>query len=300
MQLRKLNHLVALADQGSFGRAAESVHLSQPALSRSIESLEADLGATLIDRAYGQVRLTAAGELVLARARHLLADAQQIKREVQLLQGLALGQLQIGLGPFAAAMLGQPALSRLIQQYPKLSVRIEVADASTLCEQLNNQQLDLFVADTRDIKKQPGLQFKRLPNVAVAFFVHACHPLLALGELSPDQLTDYPVGCPNLPELVLRHFESQLKRTDRALFSVVCNDMSTLRQLALTANAVIMVPDAPGLNHGAESLVRLPVKKPNAMLTHYSIVTLSKHTMSPAARVFSALIHDVMAAGSTN
>ena len=298
MQLRKLSHLVALADQGSFGRAAEAVHLSQPALSRSIESLEEDLGATLVNRAYGQVRLTAAGELVLARARHLLADAQQIKRDVQLLQGLAMGQLQVGLGPFAAAMLGQPALSRLIQQHPQLTVRIEVADAATLCEQLNNQQLDLFVADTRDLKTQPGLQFKRLPNVAVAFFARAGHPLLAPGELSLEQLMDYPVGCPNLPELVLRHFESQLRRTDRALFSVVCNDMSTLRQLALTANAVILAPDSPGLKHGAESLVRLPVRKLNAMLTHYSIVTLAKRTMSPAARAFSALIHDMMASGT--
>ena len=299
MQLRKLSHLVALADQGSFGRAAEAVHLSQPALSRSIESLEEDFGATLVDRAYGQVRLTAAGALVLARARHLLADAQQIKRDVQLLQGLATGRLQVGLGPFAAAMLGQPVLSRLIHQHPQLTVQIDVADSTSLCEQLNNQQLDLFVADTRDLKKQPGLQFKRLPNVAVAFFVRASHPLLAQSELSLDQLMDYPVGCPNLPELVLRHFESQIKRTDRALFSVVCNDMSTLRQLALTANAVILAPDSPGLNHGAESLVRLPIRKLNAMLTHYSIVTLAKRTMSPAARAFSALIHDMMASGGT-
>lgn len=298
MQLRKLSHLVALADQGSFGRAAEAVHLSQPALSRSIESLEEDFGATLVDRAYGQVRLTAAGDLVLAGARRLLADAQQIQRDVQLLQGLAMGQLQVGLGPFAAAMLGQPALSRLIQQHPQLTVKIEVADPASLCEQLNQQQLDLFVADTRDLKKQPGLQFKRLPNVAVAFFVGAGHPLLALGELSLEQLMDYPVACPQLPDLVLRHFEGQIKRTDRALFSVVCNDMSTLRQLALTAQGVILAPDSVGLNHGAESLVRLPVKKLNTMLTHYSIVTLTRRTMSPAARAFSALIHDMMASDS--
>ena len=61
MQLRQLQHLVALADQGSFGRAAQAVHLSQPALSRSIESLEESLQARLVDRAYGSVRFTQAG-----------------------------------------------------------------------------------------------------------------------------------------------------------------------------------------------------------------------------------------------
>ena len=67
MQLRQLQHLVALADQGSFGRAAQAVHLSQPALSRSIESLEESLQARLVDRAYGSVRFTQAGELVLVK-----------------------------------------------------------------------------------------------------------------------------------------------------------------------------------------------------------------------------------------
>ena len=298
MQLRKLSHLLALADQGSFGRAAEAVHLSQPAFSRSIESLEEDLGATLVDRVYGQVRLTAAGDLVLKRARVLLADAQQIQRDVQLMQGLATGELRVGLGPFAAAMLGQPVLAKLIQQHPQLTVQIDINNSAALCEQLNNQQLDLFVADTRDIKKQPGLQVKRLPNVAVAFFVRAGHPLLALGALTPEQLMDYPVASPNLPDLVLRHFGQKIKRTDRGLLSVVCNDMSTLRHLALTANTVILTPDAAGLDHGAESLVRLQVPRLGVMLTHYSIVTLSRRTMSPAARAFAALTHDMMASGT--
>ncbi len=297
MQLRKLSHLVALADQGSFGRAAEAVHLSQPALSRSIDSLEEDLGARLVDRAYGQVRLTAAGELVLTRARHLLADAQLIQRDVLLLQGLAIGRLQVGLGPFPAALLGQPVLSRLVQQHPQLAVQLNVADPESLCEQLNRQELDLFVADTRTLKKRPGLQLKRLPNVAVAFFVRASHPLLALGEPTLDQAMDYPVGSPNLPGAIARHFEDHVSRTDRPLFSVVCNDMSTLRQLALTANAVILAPDAAGLNHSTEFLVRLPVRKLGTMLTHYSLVTLAQRTMSPAARAFVALLHEMMVRG---
>lgn len=98
-----------------------------------------------------------------------MADAEQVKRDVLLLQGLSIGSLRVGLGPFAAGMLGRPARSRMTRRYPQLSVRIDVADASSLCERLNRRQLDLFVADTRDLKKQPGLQFKRLPNVPVSF-----------------------------------------------------------------------------------------------------------------------------------
>ena len=217
MQLRKLNHLLALADQGSFGRAAQAVHLSQPALSRSIESLEEDLGATLVNRAYGQVRLTAAGELVLARARHLLADAQQIKRDVQLLQGLAMGQLQVGLGPFAAAMLGQPALSQLIQRHPQLTVRIEVADAATLCEQLNNQQLDLFVAELLDWVR--GL-------VSVAFVLLL--PLLIIGTSLRGLVTDR--------DFMLRGFQDNRVATTTGL------DQAQLRRVADAFVAYFQAP----------------------------------------------------------
>ncbi|MDW5441895.1 hypothetical protein R6254_05075 [Polaromonas sp. SM01] len=73
--------------------------------------------------------------------------------------------------------------------------------------------------------------------------------------------------------------------------------MSPLRQLALTAQGVSLAPDSVGLSHGAESRVRLPVKKPNALRTHDSIVTLTRRTLSPAARACSALVHDMMASG---
>lgn len=297
MQLRQLNHLIALADHGSFGRAAEAVHLSQPALSRSIESLEESLQARLIDRGYGRVRMTDAGELVLARARSLLADASHIQRDVQMLQGLVIGTLRVGLGPFASAMLGQPALVQMIKRHPRLALQVEVADASTLSERLDRQQLDLFVADTRDLKRQPGLQFKRLPNVPVGFFVRKRHPLLGQKTLGLDQLMDYPVGSPDLPQRVAQNFERQATRTDRPVFSVVSNDMSTLRHLALAVDAVILAPDAPAFLHGTESLVRLVVPALDEMLTHYSIVSQVNRTLSPAARAFSALIHEIMSQG---
>ncbi len=286
---------MALADSGSFGRAAQQVHLSQPALSRSIDSLEDALGARLMDRVYGGVQLTAAGELVLSRARDLLASAQQIQREVRQLQGLEVGQLNVGLGPFPAAILGEPVLTQLIREFPQWIVNIEVADPGSLCQRLQSQHLDLIIADTRSLKNQSGLQIKRLPHAGVAFFVRAKHPLLKATELQLDDLMDYPVGCPELMPNVLDYFSNYVTRSDRPLFSVRCNDMRTLRQLALRANAVILAPYAGGLNHATESLLPLTLKRPAALQTHYGLVSLRKRTPSAAARKFSALVHSVLA-----
>lgn len=297
MQLRQLQHLVALAEQGSFGRAAQAVHLSQPALSRSIDTLEDNLQARLVDRAYGTVRFTQAGELVLARARELLADAQQIQRDVLQLEGLAAGSLAVGLGPFAASTLGRMALSLMTQRHPQLLMRMEVADTVTLGERLHRRQLDLFIADTRDLKKQPGLKLARLPDLPVSFFVQPKHPLRRLKQVTLGKAMAYPLAGPNLPAEVASYFDRHgpsAGRDDRGVFNVTCDDAGTLRHLALTANAVILAPHAPALNTDTEALVPLPIAGLARMQTHYSLVTLAGRTPSAAATVYTRLVTELM------
>src|SRR4029434_6145773 len=91
VNLRRLNHVVALADTLHFARAAEAVHLSQPAFSRSIQAIESDLRIRLFDRDVGEVRATPAGEFVIERARKLLFEARCLQRDVDLYRGRQLG-----------------------------------------------------------------------------------------------------------------------------------------------------------------------------------------------------------------
>ena len=80
MNLRHLEHWLALADTGSFSRAAEQLHLTQPALSRSIAALEQELGGRLFDRIGKRNELTPLGQAVLARARHVVLEAEELRR----------------------------------------------------------------------------------------------------------------------------------------------------------------------------------------------------------------------------
>lgn len=86
--LRQLRHFVALAEYGHFARAADAVHLSQPALSRSIQALEGNLGCALLNRHSRGISLTAHGELVLEHARRLLAGSQALSNAVSQLGNL--------------------------------------------------------------------------------------------------------------------------------------------------------------------------------------------------------------------
>jgi len=249
------------------------------------------------------VRFTQAGELVLARARELLADAQQIARDVLQLEGLAIGSLAVGFGPFAAGTLGRAALSLMTQRHPQLQMRMEVADTATLCERLHRRELDLFVADTRDLtKQQPGLKLARLPNLPVSFFVRPKHPLLKLRPqpVRLEKLMDHPVAGPRLPAEVALQFDRLAPRGDRGVFNVTCDDTGTLRHLALTAGAVILAPVAPVPSHpghDTDTLVPLPVAGLERMQTHYSLVTLAARTPSPAAAAYTRLVTELMSPG---
>src|SRR5690242_5766119 len=105
LDLRRLQHLLALDDERHFARAAERVHLSQPAFSRSIQALESRAGMKLFEREAGAVRPTPAGEFLIARARRLLFDARCMDRDVGLYRDSRLGDTAIGAGPLPALTL---------------------------------------------------------------------------------------------------------------------------------------------------------------------------------------------------
>ncbi|MNL40035.1 LysR substrate binding domain protein [compost metagenome] len=174
-------------------------------------------------------------------------------------------------------------------------MRMEVADTVTLCERLHKRQIDLFIADTRDLKKPSGLKLVRLPNVPVSFFVRPGHPLLKQpAPLTLEQLMDYPVAGPHLPGEVAAYFDRQIRRTDRGVFNVICDDADTLRHLALTAHAVILAPHAPGLTPETAALAPLAVTGLSRMRTHYSLVTLAGRTPTAAATVYTRLVTELL------
>ena len=95
MDVRQLSYVLAVADEGTFTRAAEVLQLSQPSLSQGIRALEAELGAELFERRARPVRLTAAGEALLEPARRAVRDLQTARAAVDAVTGLAAGHLDL-------------------------------------------------------------------------------------------------------------------------------------------------------------------------------------------------------------
>lgn len=141
--LRQLVHLVALADHGHFGRAAQAAHVTQSTLSASLKELEANLGAALVDRTKRRVIVTPLGQKVVARARRLLADAEELARLARAEGAPLAGELRLGVIPTIGPYLLPAVLPRLRRRYPRLRL--------LLTEDLTDRLLPQLAAGTLDV-----------------------------------------------------------------------------------------------------------------------------------------------------
>ncbi|MEM8788384.1 MAG: LysR substrate-binding domain-containing protein [Pseudomonadota bacterium] len=144
VSLKQLRYFAALADAGSFGRAAARVSVTQPALSLQIKELESTLGARLIERTRRDAKLTRAGQQVLARARRILAEVGDLEQAARLSGGLS-GRLHLGVIPTVAPYLLPAVLTDIRSQAPALDLRVREAMTAPLVELLLRGQLDAAI-----------------------------------------------------------------------------------------------------------------------------------------------------------
>ncbi|WP_334062097.1 LysR substrate-binding domain-containing protein [Limimaricola cinnabarinus] len=143
--LKQLRYFVALAETGGFGRAAETVFVTQPALSQQIRELETILGVGLVERLPRGIRLTRAGREVLERARRILSEVADLERAARLSRGLT-GRLRLGVIPTVAPYLLPGALTRLRAQDLTLDIRVREAQTEALLDDLEAGRVDAVVA----------------------------------------------------------------------------------------------------------------------------------------------------------
>src|SRR5438105_3182763 len=192
MNLSQLRHLIAVADARSFTRAAQAVHLTQPALSRSIQALEEDLGLCLIDRIGKRCDVSAGGRAVVERARHIVSEAQELRRIAPLLTGGLVGTLGVGLGAGPGAVLSVPLLKHFAKHYPQVRLSITRAPIGQLLQSLRERTLDMLVVDVRPVSPAPDLVIQTLPELKAGIFCRAQHPLARRRKLGVEEIAAYP------------------------------------------------------------------------------------------------------------
>jgi LysR family transcriptional regulator, hydrogen peroxide-inducible genes activator len=145
MELHQLRYFCAVADTGSFSRAAEHSHVSQPSLSQQILKLEAELGARLFDRLGRSVRLTEVGKAFLPRALSVLRELEAARGEVVESQGTVSGQVAVGVIPTVAPYFLPSILAAFAKLFPKATVAVLEEITPVLLERLRAGSIDIAI-----------------------------------------------------------------------------------------------------------------------------------------------------------
>ena len=143
LDIKQLRALLVIAETGSVSRAAEILHIVQPAVSRQLRLLEEDLSTALFSRGLRGMELTDSGQLLVEHARRALRELDQAKAEISPEPGVVTGIVTLGLLPSTSDLFAAPLITALKQQYPKLMVRISVGYAGYLQKWLENGDVDV-------------------------------------------------------------------------------------------------------------------------------------------------------------
>ena len=285
VDLKRLGHLVALADECHFARAAERVHLSQPAFSRSIQLLESQVGMKLFDRETGEVKPTPAGLFLIDRARRLLFDARNLHRDVQLFRGTQLGDTAFGAGPLPAASIMTRVVTELRREYPAVALRLETGNWLQLLDRLLAEETEFFVANVTDLPPEPRITVTSVGRQRGYLYTRADHPL-AGRSCTVAQAWEYGIASSALPSAIKPVIARRLGLPDgeTPAVAVECHDMALLRTLVAQTDTVMVGSDASlQAELDAGVLVRLDVTDLPEAYAEIGIVALANRTPSPMA-----------------
>jgi DNA-binding transcriptional LysR family regulator len=244
--LTQLTYLVALADARSFTRAADTVGVAQPTLSRQLRALEDELGASLVDRGGREgVTLTAAGEVVLPLARRMLADADAARTGVAELVGLRRGRVRVGATPSLCIGVLADVLRVFHEQYPDVRLELVESGSQPLVRALVRGELDVALV----IVPPPGVDPALHTTPVLRERLSVASPALgrtpsARGSMTVHELARRPLVVPrqgyDVREATLQAY-ADAGETPR--FAVEGGEMDAVLRLVEAGTGVAVVPD---------------------------------------------------------
>ncbi|MDM0008294.1 LysR family transcriptional regulator [Variovorax sp. J22G73] len=299
MNLQHFEHLLAVVDTGSFSRAAERLHLTQPALSRSIQAMEEELGGALVDRTGKRKGLTPLGALVASRARRVTIEVSEMKRSAALLADLAVGTVRLALGPAPTAVLALPLLRHIAETYPRLKVQLIGGPAEHQLLALRDRAVDALVVHKRLLPLDDNLDVQLLPEMRIGFVCRRDHPLCGTEAVSLARLRDYPLAASGIGlgrdvvQSLDAYFGNAMHFNDAVRFQ--SDEASCLLELVRTSDTVFLgaVETARTLIDARE-LVELRMPKPLRLTSQFAFITLDGVTKAPALKIVHAFCAEHM------
>jgi DNA-binding transcriptional LysR family regulator len=294
--LKQLGYARALARLRSFRVAARELHLSQPALTRSIRALEDALGVPLFDRRPDGVAPTAFGELFLGKAEAILLAHDDLVRDMQLMANLEKGTLCVSAGAYPSAVLVPRVAAALATKHPTLACRLRHGGWREVTAQVLGREADLGVAEISEAVRDPRLQTEPLGRHQLFFYCRAGHPLLGRSDLSLSQIAGFPWVSTRLPSR-MGGVLSTLPVVHAGAIDPATDTFCPAWEVEVIDTAKLVVAESDAIGGAMLSQIERELEQGTLCVLsyhapwlrfEYGFLYLSGRTVSPAALAFMA------------
>ncbi|MEI6713654.1 MAG: LysR family transcriptional regulator [Verrucomicrobiota bacterium] len=285
MEIYQLQYFLEVAQTRNFTRAAERLHIAQPALSEQIRRLEEELGTKLIDRGRRESVLTAAGKVLAERASGLLDQLESTKRAVQDIVGLRAGRLVLGAIPSVSACVLPPVVAEFRHRYGQVELLLVEGTSESVAEWVEAGRVDVGIVQLPvSGERLVSVELLRERFVLLVDQSHrlVCRKKIAVEDLAGEQFVFYKG----------RARDSALEACRLAGFvpKIACEsgELETVRSLVAAGLGVAILPELAG-KQDRSNCVSIPIVDPNLMRT-LSVIRSDRRAESPASIAFTELL----------
>lgn len=297
MNTRQLQHFIALLENTSLSAAADEVHLSQPALSRSIRALEEQLNVPLFIRSDRRLRPTPYALAWAATARRMLMNEHEGKRLLQMMQAGEYGRVALGMGSSLMDEILCPLLDTLLRKLPEVRLNVSVDTSAPLLNLLRNRQIDFFVGDASIARYQQDLVVESLFTCGFGWYVSSLHSLAQKSHIDIAMMKQWPmvIAAGYFDPAAVEHMEN-LYGLNSGLydhFGVLSNDFRLVRHLMESSNAILATTDISMLNMlRSGKVVKLQTTPVLALTLTLGILRLADREVPPVCERVMELIRE--------
>lgn len=294
MQIRALMYFDELVRTNSMRQAAENLNVAPTAVSRQIENLEDYFGTPLVERSARGVTLTAAGELLAARAGRTLRELEHVQQLIEDLKGLERGRVTIFANGAIVASLLTPALSEFSKTYPSIRFEVMITSARQAVEAVNSARADMALS----LFAPQMTEAKVIARSEITYEVIASsrHALAGRKEVTLRELARHALALPETSFGFRQAFDAAAERqglTFEPAFTVSALEM--LKELVLSDMAATLLPRLSVRRElEAGTLTAIPLASESTIRTHAELSIAPDRQLSFAAAKLSGFIEEFM------
>lgn len=290
MELRELEHFIAVVDYDGFSKAATNIYVSQPTLSKSIKKLEETLGVILFERSTRTLELTDAGELVYNKALKIISATEELKTSLDDLLHVPSGEIKIGIPPLIGTLFFPMIAKQFDQLHPQISLQLVEHGAKRIEYFIEDGKVDVGIVVLPVSEKR--FTISPFINEEFQLFVHTNHPLahrdiVQLGELKNEAFILFNKEF-SLHHLVINECESKGGFTPN--ISYESSQWDVIAELVSAELGITLLPKTIYTKMDRTNIITIPIETPP--MWELAIITKKDRYLSYAVRSLLEFLHE--------